>query len=77
MFGMFKNRKASNPLHGVTPIVLYLPLLTKTNIGKTGINCKLKDAMEGVLISDLKNWNKKYLIENQMVKKYKMFNNKN
>jgi transposase-like protein len=77
MFGMFKNRKASNPLHGVTPFALYLPLLTKTNIGKTGINCNLKDALEGVLISDLKSWNKKYLIENQVVKRCKMFNNKN
>ncbi|MDE3144822.1 MAG: hypothetical protein KGL19_11745, partial [Bacteroidota bacterium] len=58
MFGMFKNRKASNPLHGATPFALYLPLLTKTNTGKLGINCNLKEALEGVLISDLKSWNK-------------------
>ncbi len=73
MFGIFKNKKASNPLHGVTPFVLYLPVLTRINSEEPVIHCSLKVALQTVSMRDLKDWNKKHLIENQVVKRRKIF----
>jgi hypothetical protein len=69
LFGTFKSRKADNPLYGVTPFTLALPVLTKIDPQKPEINIDFKEALESTFMSDLKQWNSDHLIENQVVKR--------
>jgi hypothetical protein len=73
LFGQYKSRKASNPQHGVTPFILFLPILTKKIPDQDRLNIDVKGALEGVLMSDLKTWNQGHLIENQVFKRKKLF----
>lgn len=75
LFGFYKIRKATNALHGVTPFVLLLPLLTKTDMDHSSINLDFKKAIEGVYMKDLTQWNKDHLIENQIVRRTAAFKN--
>ena len=73
IFGVYKDRKASSPMHGVTPIVLILALIPKMNAEKGEVNVDVKKALETVTMDDLKEWNRTNLIENQVVKRRKIF----
>ena len=75
LFGQYKSRKASNPQHGVTPFILFLPILTRKTPGQDCLDIDVKGALEGVLLSDLKAWNCDHLIENQVFKRNKLFKN--
>lgn len=75
LFGFYKIRKACNTLHGVTPYVLVLPLLTKTDTEDSNINLNFRKAIQGVYMKDLKQWNKDHLIENQVVRRGAAFKN--
>ncbi len=74
LFGTFKARKASNPLHGVTSFILLLPLMTTANTQKELLNINVKEALENVKMADLQKWNDTYMTENQVVKRKKIFN---
>jgi hypothetical protein len=75
MFGTYKSREASAPSHGVTPFVLFLPLLSKNNAEKNTIDINFSTALESVSMADLKHWSDTQLIENQLVKRRKIFKN--
>lgn len=72
LFGTFKSHKADNPLYGVTPFTLALPVLTKVDPEKPKINIDFKQALEGTFMTDLKQWNNDHLIENQVIKRQKI-----
>jgi hypothetical protein len=69
LFGTYKSRKADNPLYGVTPFALALPVMTKIDPEKPKINIDFKKALEGTFMTDLKQWNYDHLIENQVIKR--------
>jgi hypothetical protein len=71
LFGTFKSRKADNPLYGVTPFALALPVMTRIDPEKSKLNIDFKEALEGTSMTDLKHWNSNHLIENQVVKRRK------
>ena len=71
-FGTFKARKADNPLNGITPSVLLLPLLTQINPAENKVNMNFKTALESVFLADLAQWKEDNLIENQVVKRNKI-----
>lgn len=73
LFGQYKSRKASNPQHGVTPFILFLPILTRKIPDQDCLDIDVKGALEGVLLSDLKAWNCNHLIENQVLKRNRLF----
>jgi len=75
LFGQYKSRKASNPQHGVTPFILFLPILTKKVPDQDFLDIDVKGALENVLMSDLKTWNRAHLVENQVFKRNKIFKN--
>ena len=76
LFGRYKSRKATNPQHGVTPFMLFLPILTKKVPYQERLDIDVKKALEGVLMSDLKTWNTSHLIENQVFKRKNLFKNR-
>ncbi|MCD7976198.1 MAG: hypothetical protein LUG51_03220 [Tannerellaceae bacterium] len=67
-FSVYKKRKAPNPLYGVTPFILLLPLLTQKSRYKQS---EYKEALEGVFLSDIKRWRKDNLSENKASKRTK------
>lgn len=73
LFGTYKARKATNPLHGVTSSILFLPIMTKLDTDNNTLNIDVKEALESVFIADLNTWNTTYMIENQVVKRKKLF----
>jgi len=75
LFGQYKSRKASNPQHGVTPFILFLPILTRKIPDQDCLDIDVKGALENVLLSDLKTWNLDHLVENQVFRKRKLFKN--
>jgi hypothetical protein len=75
LFGQYKSRKASNPQHGVTPFILFLPILTKKILDQDYLDIDVKGALENVLLSDLKAWDRDHLIENQVFKRKELFKN--
>jgi hypothetical protein len=75
IFGLYKSRKASNALHGITPFVLTLPVFTKIDSENNVVNINLKQALESVSMANLKQWNVNNLIENQIVRRNKMLKN--
>jgi hypothetical protein len=76
IFGLYKSRKASNALHGITPFVLTLPVFTKIDSENNVVNINLKQALESVSMANLKQWNIDNLIENQIVRRNKTFKSK-
>lgn len=69
LFGCYKIRKACNTLHGVTPFVLLLPLLTRTDTENNTIRLNFREVFQCVYMKDLKQWSKDHLIENQVVRR--------
>ena len=73
-FGKYKARKSCNPLDGVTPQVLILPILTKLNPDTKMININFRQALETNLLSDLKRWACDNLTENLTIKRRRILN---
>jgi hypothetical protein len=73
LFGTVKSKQASNPLHGVTSAILFLPLMTKIELDNPVLNMNIKQAMQSVYMSDLEQWNKEQLVDNQVVRRNKIF----
>jgi hypothetical protein len=71
IFGSYKFRKSPNTLHGVTPYVLILPLLTRMNEKGNGLDTNVKANLENVYMRDLHQWTKEHLTENQTIKRRK------
>jgi nucleoside diphosphate kinase len=69
IFGTYKALKSKNPLHGITNYVLLLPLLTQVNEKNNLINFDSKQALEQVLLKDIKAWKNAHLTENLAVKR--------
>ena len=69
IFGVYKERKSPNALHGVTPYVFMLPLLTKSNPESGGLRIDCKKALERVFLRDIDKWEKDNLSENLAVKR--------
>ena len=73
LFGKFKQRAATNKLNGVTPLVLSLGLYGQFQEPDDQIKDKIRNALQDVSMTDLKEWKQKYLIENQVVRRNKTF----
>ena len=69
-FGKYKNYIGDNPMTGITNLALCLSSFT-ANFE----NHEIKNAMEEVKISDLKNWSKENIGETNMSKRKKIFKN--
>jgi len=74
IFGVYKERKSPNALNGVTPYVLMLPLLTKSNPDSGSLRIDFKAALEGVFLRDIDKWRKDNLSENLAVKRKNKLN---
>ena len=75
LFGKYKTTAASNKLNGVTPHVLSLCVLTHFEGQKELIYETVREALQGVSLSDLHEWKHNYLIDNQIVRRRKVLNN--
>jgi hypothetical protein len=51
VFGLYKSKKTPNPLHGVTPFVLLLPLRTRTGAAEKAARFDFRSALESVFMS--------------------------
>lgn len=69
LFGLFKDRRSPNKLHGVTPSVLILSLRTRADPETLTLSLDVKQAMEEVALKDLEIWRKQQLIPNQVQKR--------
>jgi len=74
IFGIYKERKPPNSLNGVTPYVLMLPLLTKSNVETGSFRIDFKDALETVFLRDIDKWTEDNLSENLAIKRKKILN---
>jgi hypothetical protein len=74
IFGVYKERKSPNPLNGVTPYVLMLPLLTMSNPESGCIYMDFKKALECVFLRDIDKWAEDNLSENLAVKRINKLN---
>jgi hypothetical protein len=72
IFGVYKDRKSHNPLHGVTPFVLLLPLHTRIGRKDRLTPFDFKRSLEAVSMSDIDTWRKENLPENQVYKRIKI-----
>jgi len=71
IFGVYKNRKSPNPLHGITPFVLFLPLYTRIGTKDDMVPFDFKSSLESVFMSDIDDWKKDKLPENLVRKRIK------
>jgi transposase-like protein len=71
LFGVYKCRKSPNPLHGITPFVLFLPLHTRIGTKNGVVSFDFKSSLESVFMSDIDDWKNNKLLENQVCKRIK------
>ena len=71
IFGVYKNRKSPNPLHGITSFVLFLPLHTRIGAKEDIVPFDFKHSLESVFMSDIDDWRKEKLPENLVYKRIK------
>jgi hypothetical protein len=71
IFGIYKDRKAANPLHGITSFVLLLPLHTRIGTKDNTVPFDFKNSLETVFMSDIDAWRKEKLPENLVYKRIK------
>ena len=74
IFGVYKDRKSPNPLHGVTPFILLLPLHTRIGTKDNMVPFDFKHRLESVFMRDIDVWKKENLFENQVYKRTKTLN---
>lgn len=68
-FGYFKDRKSDNRMHGVTGLVLILPLHTKIGSLEAARNFDFKACLENTHIYDVRSWERENLPENLATKR--------
>jgi hypothetical protein len=73
LFGKFKQRAATNKLNGVTPLILSLGLYGQFQEPNDQTKDKVRNALQDVSMTDLKEWKQRYLVENQLVRRNKAF----
>lgn len=73
LFGKYKYKAASNALNGVTPLVLSLCVYTDTNNDQQPLQHKVKQALETISMLNLVTWKKENLVDNQLVRRRKLF----
>jgi hypothetical protein len=71
IFGVYKDRKSPNPLHGVTPFVFLLPLYTRIGTKDSLSSFDFKKSLESIFMTDIYNWKKQKLSENMVYKRIK------
>ena len=69
IFGVYKNRKSVNPLDGVTPFTLFLPLYTRIGANDIIISFDFKNSFESVFMSSIDECKKNNLSENIVYKR--------
>jgi hypothetical protein len=74
LFGVYKSKKSPNPLHGVTSFVLMLPLHTRIRTKNGTSHFDFKSSLETVFMSDIEQWKKEKLFENQVYKRIRKLN---
>jgi hypothetical protein len=74
IFGVYKNRKSPNSLHGITPFVLFLPLYTRIGAKDDIVHFDFKNSLESVFMADINDWRKEKLPENLVYKRIKTLN---
>lgn len=72
LFGVYKDRKSPNPLHGMTTFSLFLPLYTRIGSEKGVASFDFKACLERTFLSEIDEWKKTNLIENQVSKRIKI-----
>jgi hypothetical protein len=70
LFGKYKSLRNDNKWVGMTDTVLEIPLM---KYDAQDIHNKLKQALENTCVSDIKQWKESHTIENQNVKRIKLF----
>jgi hypothetical protein len=75
LFGKYKYKAASNTLNGVTPLVLSLCVYTHINDDQQQLQNKVKQALETISMVNLTAWKNENLVDNQLVRRRKMFKN--
>jgi len=71
LFGTFKFKKSRNPLNGITPYVLAIPVMAAVGIEPKSSNLNFKGNLENVYMKDLVLWKEDKLTENLTVKRRK------
>lgn len=69
VFGLYKSKKASNPLYGITSFVLFLPLYVHLGREQQERSFDFKSSLENIYIKDIEIWKKKNLRENLVIKR--------
>lgn len=69
IFGVFKIRKSPNKLYGITPFVLFIPAYTKLIDPKKAESVDFKEFMEQIKINDIKEWCKRKLRPNLVIRR--------
>jgi transposase-like protein len=72
LFGKYKQRCATNKLHGVTDLVLSLGLYGVFQVPNDQLKQQVKQALQDVYMTDLHKWKIQYLVENQVVRRTKI-----
>lgn len=72
LFGTYKEKKAPNPLYGVTGFVLVLPLYTRIGSDDPSSRFDFKKSLETVFLNDIQQWERNNLTENLAVKRNKV-----
>jgi len=72
LFGAYKYRRARNPLNGITPYVLVIPLMSAVGHEAKTSNIDFKNHLESVYMKDLDRWKENVLTENLAVKRRKI-----
>ena len=71
LFGAYKYRRPRNLLHGITPYVLVIPVMTALGHESKPSNLDFKGNLESVFMKDLTQWKEEKLTENLAVKRQK------
>jgi len=75
VFGVFKDRKSPNSLHGVTTFIFLLPLHTRIGTKDDSmVPFDYKHSLESVFMREIRDWEKKNLFENQVSRRTKILN---
>ena len=72
VFGVYKYRRARNQLHGITPYVMVIPLMTAVGHESKPSSINFKEHLENVFMKDLSRWTENVLTDNLAVKRRKM-----
>lgn len=73
LFGKYKYKAASNPLNGITPLVLSLCVYTDMNDDQQQLHENVKRALETISMPKLTAWKQENLCENQLVRRRLLF----